>query len=228
MDTSKSVDAVANATQEMIEAQRRSYEAITDAVVEGNKRGVRFVHSSVNSFNNSFDSLREGSRSSKQFSGFFYDPMGLQQQGVKLLNNWMSAGADYISEQAEHNQRLYSEFEKSARGQYENLHKVGEQWLSLYREAASSAGSYAEEGAQNARKAATQGLAAVQPAADKGVAANGSFPITGYEDLSVNDVFQRLRELSREDLEKVRSHETENKNRSSLVNELERRIKSAS
>lgn len=229
MDMSRSVDATANVAQQMIEAQRRSYEAMTDAVVEGQKRGVRFAHGSFESFSDRFGSGSVDNRSGSQWADAYYDPYRLALQSLDLFHKQMSTSSDYFEEQAGANQRLYNELENSARAQRENFRKLTDEWLGLFRESTAGARSQAEEGVKTFQQAADQGLHAVANGHDS---ANGhsaaGFPISGFEDLSVNDVFQQLRELSKDDLQKVRAYETENKNRSSLVNELDRRIKSAS
>ena len=140
----------------------------------------------------------------------------------------MSGGADYLRNQAEHNQRVAEEFAKSAREQQESLRKLGEDWMSIYEEIATTSRSYAEEGVQNAQQAAHQGLQAVQETAEQteqvarqaSPNGNGSFPIRNYDDLSVSETSQRLNGLSKEDLQKVRNYEKQNKDRSSLVDEI--------
>ena len=55
----------------------------------------------------------------------------------------------------------------------------------------------------------------------------GELPIEDYDLLNVNQVTQRLRELSAEEIERLRDYEAEHKNRRSLIQRFETRIRSA-
>ena len=229
MSISKRMDRVANTTQEMVEAQRRSYEALTDSFIELQKRNVRFVQSGFGGLGLQEDNLRAAQ---EWWKGNNFDPVQLQQRNVNFLQSWMSGGADYLRNQAEHNQHVAEEFAKSARAQQESLRKLGEDWMGIYEEIASTSRSYAEEGMHNAQQATRQGLQAVQEQTEQAARqattnGNGSFPIRNYDDLSVSEASQRLNGLSKEDLQKVRTYEKQNKDRSSLVDEIDRKIKSA-
>src|SRR5215203_3427719 len=54
------------------------------------------------------------------------------------------------------------------------------------------------------------------------------FPIEGYDELNVEEVSARLGALSAEDLREVRDYEERNKNRDTILEQLDRRIRSGS
>ena len=54
------------------------------------------------------------------------------------------------------------------------------------------------------------------------------FPIEGYDELTVEEVSDRLEGLSTEDLQVVRDYEERNKNRNTLLEELDRKIRGGS
>jgi hypothetical protein len=54
------------------------------------------------------------------------------------------------------------------------------------------------------------------------------FPIEGYEELTVEELSARLGALSAEDLRKVRDYEERNNNRKTILEQLDRRIRSSS
>ncbi len=60
------------------------------------------------------------------------------------------------------------------------------------------------------------------------VAAGDEFPIEGYDELSVKKISERLDGLSVEELERIRAYEKKNKNRESLLKQIERRTKAIS
>ena len=57
---------------------------------------------------------------------------------------------------------------------------------------------------------------------------DAQFPIEGYDELSVEEVNERLGVLSAEDLREVRDYEERNKNRETILEQLDRRIRSGS
>jgi hypothetical protein len=57
---------------------------------------------------------------------------------------------------------------------------------------------------------------------------NGSFPIENYDELTVDEISGELGNLSAEDLETVRGYEKRNKNRDTLIEQLDRKIKAHS
>ena len=54
-----------------------------------------------------------------------------------------------------------------------------------------------------------------------------SFPIEGYDDLNVDEIAGQLDDLSEEELKRVRDYERRNKDRDTLLERLERKIKAA-
>jgi hypothetical protein len=57
---------------------------------------------------------------------------------------------------------------------------------------------------------------------------DAQFPIEGYDELNVEEVSARLDALSAEDLRKVRDYEERTKNRETVLEQLDRRIRSSS
>jgi hypothetical protein len=55
-----------------------------------------------------------------------------------------------------------------------------------------------------------------------------NFPIEGYDELNVDEISERLDDLSEEDLKRVRDYERRNKDRDALLEQLERKIKASS
>jgi hypothetical protein len=57
---------------------------------------------------------------------------------------------------------------------------------------------------------------------------NGSLPIAGYDEKSVGDITARLDTLTVDQLQRLKDYERRNKNRGTLIRELDRRIGAAS
>lgn len=56
---------------------------------------------------------------------------------------------------------------------------------------------------------------------------SSDLPIKNYDGLSVSGVSQRLDSLSNDDLREVRTYEKQNKDRDTLVNQIDQKMKSA-
>jgi hypothetical protein len=57
---------------------------------------------------------------------------------------------------------------------------------------------------------------------------DAQFPIESYDELTVEEVSARLDALSAEELREVRDYEERNKNRDTVLEQLDRRIRSGS
>ena len=84
------------------------------------------------------------------------------------------------------------------------------------------------EGAQSGGQVGQQGA---EEFAQEGAGAAGraipGVQIEGYDELNVGEVVERLDNLSAEDLERVRAYEQRNKNRGTLLKQIDRRINAA-
>ena len=77
-----------------------------------------------------------------------------------------------------------------------------------------------EEGIQKETQATTTAPEQIETGAEE-------LPIEDYDSLNVKQVSQRLRDLSVEEIEMLRDYEAENRNRRSLMERFERRIRAA-
>jgi hypothetical protein len=57
---------------------------------------------------------------------------------------------------------------------------------------------------------------------------NGSMPIPGYDEKSVGEITARLDTLTADQLERLKGYERRNKNRETLIREIERRLRATS
>jgi len=89
--------------------------------------------------------------------------------------------------------------------QQQNSQQMTQEVMSTYSELFNIPLSYAKEGIKDAR-----------------------FPIEGYDELTVEEVSARLGSLSVEELREVRDYEERNKNRETVLEQLDRRIRSGS
>src|SRR5215203_3094167 len=146
-----------------------------------------------------------------------------QQMVQEMMDTYMqllNTPGSYLSGQAEQQQQTLQQtaqqwmeqaqqqrqtFQQQAQQQQQAFQEMTREVLSTYTQLLSIPISYAQEGVRGAR-----------------------FPIEGYDELTVEEVSERLGGLSVEDLRVVRDHEERNKNRETVLEQLDRKIRGSS
>jgi hypothetical protein len=146
-----------------------------------------------------------------------------QQMIQELMNAYMqllNTPGSYLSGQAEQQQQTLQQtaqqwmeqaqqqqqtFQQQAQQQQQSFQQMTQEVMSIYSQLFNIPLSYAKEGLREV-----------------------SFPIEGYEELTVEEVTARLGALSDEDLREVRDYEERNKNRETILEQLDRRIRTDS
>lgn len=91
--------------------------------------------------------------------------------------------------------------------QFEQLQQMSQQWVNSYMSLFDAQLSYVQ---------------------DAGRRAQGQPPIKDYDELSVQQVTERLDDLSVEEIEEVKAYERRNQNRETLLKQMDQKINSAS
>jgi hypothetical protein len=90
----------------------------------------------------------------------------------------------------------------------------------------------AQQSARDAQRAAWDaqktGAEATARVIETTAPTNGSLPIAGYDEKSVEEISARLDTLTVDQLERLKDYERRNKNRETLIREIDRRIGAAS
>ena len=146
-----------------------------------------------------------------------------QQMIQELMNTYvqlLNTPSSYLSGQAEQQQQTLQQtaqqwmeqaqqqrqsFQQQAQEQQQSFQQMTQEVLGSYAQLFNIPLSYAKEGLRSAQ-----------------------FPIEGYDELTVEEVTARLGALSAEDLRKVRDYEERNKNRETVLEQLDRRIRGGS
>lgn len=99
------------------------------------------------------------------------------------------------------------------------------EWARMAQESAWDAQRMSVRTAREVRESAAEQTArAVEATAPS----NGSFPIAGYDEKNVEEITRRLDTLTGEQLRRVKDYERRNKNRETLLQEIDRRMAAAS
>src|SRR5215204_6151302 len=146
-----------------------------------------------------------------------------QQMIQQMMDTYMqllNTPGSYLSSQAEQQQQTLQQtaqqwmeqaqeqqqtFQQQVQQQQQSFQQMTQEVMSGYAELFNIPISYAKEGMRDAQ-----------------------FPIEGYDELNVEEVSARLDALSAEDLREVRDYEERNKNRETLLEQLDRRIRGSS
>ena len=147
-----------------------------------------------------------------------------QQMIQELMNTYMqllNTPGSYVSGQAEQQQQTLQQWMEQAQQQQQMLQQKAQQQqqpfqqmvqetMNTYMQMFNIPLSYAQEGLQMAQRATAE------------------VPIEGYDEMNVSEVAQRLDTLSADELQRVRDYEMRNKNRETLLGQIDQRISSAS
>jgi len=143
-----------------------------------------------------------------------------QQMVQEMMNTYMqllNTPGSYLSGQAEQQQQTLQQtaqqwmeqakqqqqtFQQQAQEQQQAFQEMTQEVMSTYAQLFSIPLSYAQEGLRSSQ-----------------------FPIEGYDELTVDEVSGRLGGLSVEELRVVRDYEERHKNRDTILEQLDRRIR---
>ncbi len=146
-----------------------------------------------------------------------------QQMIQELMNTYMqllNTPGSYLSGQAEQQQQTLQQtaqqwmeqaqqqqqtFQQQAQEQQQSFQQMTQEVMSTYSQLWNIPLSYAKEGLKDAQ-----------------------FPKEGYDELTVEEISGRIGGLSADDLRVVRDHEERTKNRETVLEQLDRRIRSGS
>jgi hypothetical protein len=135
--------------------------------------------------------------------------VGLQERNVRFAQGLVEDSIRELRQQAESNRALTQELVDGAERQRDALQTLFEESVDAYMDLAYAPLYYYR-----------QGLRLVE----SGV----GFPIAGYDELNVAEISERLEGLTAAQVREVREYEKRNKNRDTLIEQLDRKLKAAS
>ncbi len=132
-----------------------------------------------------------------------------QQQQQQQQQNFQQLAQQWMQQ--------FQQFQQQAQQQQQDFQQMVQQAMGAYAQMFDIPASQAREGAQIAQESAQ----IVQRATSE-------VPIEGYDALSVKEIVARLDGLSGEELGRVRQYESRNKNRTTLLKQIDRKAGGAS
>src|SRR5215217_5998464 len=248
VQTTRNIDKTARTAREMAEVQRDSYEALAENLVAAQSRTIGLAEGGLE-----FMRMQEESaRVAQEWFAGGLRLLRLQQRNAEFVQGWTGEAVEALREQSEHNVRTAETFARSASKQQEAFGTLTRAWAGTYRDFFSPF-AYFREGMRTTQQAARQGLQATEQVARQGlrvaeeateqtdkvlrqtekatreaeleVAVFGALKTADYDELTVAEISERLDELSIEELRKVREYEKRNKNRETLIEQIDRKTR---
>ena len=138
--------------------------------------------------------------------------VALQERNVRFAQGLVDASIKEVRSQAEANQALTQEMVERAEGQREAFRTLFEESVDAYVDLAYAPFAYFR-----------QGLRLVEAEV-----IGGGFPISDYDELNVEEVKGTLDGLTAAQIREVREYEKRNKNRETLIEQFDGKLKAAS
>jgi hypothetical protein len=240
----RDIDRMAGVSREVAEAQRDAQAAFADNVMASQRRGMDVARDGLRLMELQRDNMLAAR--DWWFSGLKL--LQLQQRNAEFARGWASGAVNAIKEQAEQNVRTFETFAGSVRAQQESVRDLSNVWFGAYQDALSTFAGYAQEGVKVAQKNTEQGAQVARQATEQGMQlANEAADTTAravkngtrstlvlalengeYDEMNVGEISKNLEELSEDELKKVRAYEKRHKNRETLIEQIDRKIKASS
>ena len=251
VQTTRNIEKTTRTAREMAEVQRDSYEALAENLAAAQRRSMGLAEDGLQ-----FMRLQEeNARAAQEWFAGGVRLLQLQQRNAEFVEGWIGEAIEALREQTEHNARTAEAFAQSASKQQEGFRTLAQAWAGTYRDFFSPF-AYFREGVRTSQQAARQGLQATEQVARQGLrvaeeateqtdeilrqaekatreaelrtAVFGALQTANYDELTVAEISERLDGLSIEELKKVREYEKHNKNRETLIEQIDRKIRANS
>src|SRR5919112_2016205 len=240
VQTTRNIEKTTRTAREMAEVQRDSYQALAENFAAAQRRGMGLAQDGLE-----FMRLQEESaRAAQEWFAGGVALLQLQQRNAEFVQGWTGDAVEAVREQTEQNMRTAETFARSASKQQEAFGELTRAWAGTYRDFFSPF-SYFQEGLRTTQQAARQGLQAAEEAteqtdevlrqtervtkeAELRTAVFSALQTANYDELSVAEISRRLDGLSADQLRKIRQYEKQNKNRETLIEQIDRKIRANS
>src|SRR4028119_1235350 len=165
MSATTNIEKMTRTAREMTEAQRDSYQAITESFTASQRRGAKLAQDGLRFFK-----LQEDNpRAAQEWFANGVRLMQLQQRNADFAQDWLGGGVEVLREQTEQNIRAADAVMRNARKQQEGLQRLGQDWVGAYGDFFTPFASYARAGVRHGQQAPAQGIQATQQVAQQGL-----------------------------------------------------------
>jgi hypothetical protein len=246
--TTTNIDKTTRNARQIAEIQRDSYEALAENLAAAQRRSLGLAEGGLQ-----FMRLQEeNARVAQEWFAGGMRLLKLQQRNAEFVQGWAGEAVEAVRQQTEHNVQTAEAFARGISKQQEAFGALTRAWAGTHRDFFSPF-AYFLQGVRTTQQAAQQGLEATEQVARQGLRASeeateqadevlrqaekatkkaelrsavfGALKTANYEELTVDEISGRLEGLSTEELRKVRQYEKKNKNRETLIERIDRKIR---
>jgi hypothetical protein len=150
------------------------------------------------------------------------------ERNVRFTQGIVDSWTREVRHQAESNRAMTQELIERAEAQRDAFQTLVEESVDAYMDFVYAPFSYYKQGLRLVEDNVRQ-VTEIAREANREVAREViSFPIAGYDNLNVDEITKKLDGLSAAQLREVRDYEKKNKNRETLIEQFDRKLKAAS
>jgi hypothetical protein len=135
-----------------------------------------------------------------------------QERNVRFAQGVLDDAARELRHQADSNRSVIGELVERAEAQREAYRTLAGEWVEAHTDLLYTPFAYYRQGLR----------------LDENQVEDATFPIAGYDGMNVKEIGERLEGLSAAEIRKVREYEKRNKNRETLIEQFDRKLRAAS
>ena len=229
------------ASETLTDSARQAFQMLADRTVSLQESNLRL---SKDFFQNWIQTLQSQTEGNRQAAQTVQEQSERQQQALQTLTQEStSAYSEFLNSALSFYQETSRSVTQVAQNNMQAVGKMTQQGVQAMSQAAQQGVQAASQATSQSAQAATQAGQQSAETANQTAQQNGhsvhegvsnvqraiaEVPIEGYDELNVGEIVAQLDSLSAEKLEKVRKYEQSNKNRSTLIEQINDRSNSAS
>jgi hypothetical protein len=225
------INRIEQTTTKIFEGSRGSFEALVNNAVALQEQNARFAQ---NWFTATVEFWRNQAETNRRTAEALAENFRKQQEGLRgMAREGAEAYTELLGTPFEYAQRAVREGQQLTREGTEQgvraVQEVSQIGVRAAEQTAQNGAQTAERATRNAQQGARNAEQQGNRAAATRSASNGSeFPVENYDELTVDEVSERLDGLSAEEMKRVRTYEKRHKSRETLIEQLDRKINAAS
>ncbi len=233
------------ASEELTDSARQAFQMLADRTVSLQESNLRLTQDFFQNWIQTLQSQTEGNRQAAQTVQEQGDRQQqalqtLTQESTNAYSEFLNSALSFYQETLRSaTQVAQNNMQAASQATQQGVQAAGQaaqQSVQAASQAASQSAQAATQAGQQSAETASQTAQQNQQAANQAVRAGAreaerlasAVPIEGYDELNVGEIVARLDSLSAEELEQVRQYEQSNKNRSTLIEQINDRSNSAS
>ncbi len=229
------------ASEELTDSARQAFQMLADRTVSLQESNLRLTQDFFQNWIHQLQSQTEGNRQAAQA---VQEQSERQQQALQTLtqestnaySEFLNSALSFYQETLRSaTQVVRNNMQAASQATQQGVQATGQTAQHSVQSAsqaasqsAQAAGQAGQQAAETANQTAQQNAESVQEGGRNIQRAISEVPIEGYDELNVGEIVARLDSLSANELGRVREYEQRNKNRSTLVDQINERSGSTS